>query len=663
MKNRSLWSVTNVVLVYLLVQLLELCALTVNIYTKAIRMRYMILSLAGIFLILLIFGIYKIITQHRDAQNVLNQIFKNMSGEERRSFMKLQLPVAVTNKSGEILWYNDSFLKEVIDGESFLGENLKKYFESNDFFELEKLGIADLKLKKKNYTVYKNPGTEDTDVNIYYFVDVTSFRALTSEYKKSRPVVALITIDNMSEILKGAKESEKAVLSGRIENLLEHWAGRTTGIFRKYDSKRFIMIMEERHLKKYIDDKFDILNKIRGIKVNGREHVTISIGIGRGEQTLAGNEEMAKQALDMALGRGGDHVAIKTGDNFEFFGGVSAGTEKGTKVKTRVISASFKKALLDADKIFVMGHRFGDLDSLGSSIAIRKIAESLGKESYIVTDKEKSLAQSLLKDLLNTNPQAVIDEKTALQYITQQSLLVITDTHRPEFLEFREIYDVAQNVVVIDHHRKTVEYIEDASIFFHEPTASSASEMVAEMLEYIGSNIIGEFEATALMAGIMLDTKNFVVRTGSRTFEAAGVLKSLGADTVEAKEYFAQSPETYKLKSSIVSAARRYNETAISVLRTETEDSRIAASQAADEMLSIDNVKAAFVIFQTGNTINISARSFGKINVQLIMEQLGGGGHQTMAAAQLENNTFEEAEARLQTAIDDYITKNKTERK
>lgn len=612
----------------------------------------------AITLLLIVFAIFTIKKRYDDAEKYISGIIHNLSSADGEILNGLKLPVMAVDKNGIVIWYNEAFSVDIAEGEAFCNSHISDLFGSESLTKLDKTGYAEMKLDKKFYTVYKNIGSHNSSVTLYYFVDTTAFKMITLEYKRSRPVVAIIMIDNISEILRDAKDSEKAVLTGEVENLLENWASNSTGFLRKLGDNRFIMVFEERHIRKYTEDNFDILNKVRNIKAFGRSGATLSIGIGRNAKTLYEAEQWAKQALDMSLGRGGDHVVIKDGENFEFFGGVSSGIESRTKVRSRVIASALKELIESCDTVLVMGHQFGDLDSLGASVGIRQIAKSLGKDAYIVTDKSKSLAKQLIKKIDETDPDAFIEKTDAEWLADNNTLLVIVDTHRSEFLEFKTIYDKADKVVVIDHHRKTVEHITNAVIFHHEPTASSASEMVAEIAQYMGAGILTAFDAEALLSGIMLDTRNFVLRTGVRTFEAAGYLRSLGANPVEVKRLFSSSLPGYKLKSEVVASAERYGNAAISIIDKDVESARIVASQAADELLFIEGVKSAYVLFKTGSTVNVSARSLGDVNVQLIMETLGGGGHQTMAAAQIQNSDFKDSKQRLCAAIDLYNKKS-----
>ena len=465
-------------------------------------------------------------------------------------------------------------------------------------------------------------------------------------------------VDGYEELISGCLESEKAHVSVQIDKLLEYFAGQTTGVLRKNASDRFIAVIEERHLQEILRNKVEILDKAREIFVNDRLNVTMSIGIGRTGKTLKESEQFARQALEMALGRGGDQAAVKTDNGFEFYGGVSKGVERHTKVKTRIIANSLLELVDNADKIFIMGHKYSDLDSVGSSVGLTCAIRNLGKSAWAVCDYSTSLAKVLIDRFPHVDGEEPLftEPADAMEELTDNSLLIICDTHNPLIIESKELYEKAKKVVVIDHHRKMVNYIDNAVIFHHEPYASSASEMVTELIQYFGeAGKLRAVQAECLLAGIMLDTKNFVMKTGVRTFEAAAVLRKMGADTITVKKMFSSSIDSYKRKTQIVAEAEIYRKCAIAPCDFYADDLRIVAPQAADELLTIKNVDASFVLFKTmSNEISISARSMGNLNVQLIMEALGGGGHQTMAGAQLKDVTVNEALDTLKKSIDDY---------
>ena len=568
------------------------------------------------------------------------------------------MSAVIIDSAGRIVWTNGKFTEEFPDCCEY-GMELSNITDipPADFFTDD--GIT-VRYKDSVYKVFARIPDENEakELTLLFFKNITDITALETEKKLSQPVVILFMVDGYEELISGCLESEKAHVSVQIDKLLEDFAGQTTGVLRKNASDRFIAVIEERHLQEILRNKVEILDKAREIFVNDRLNVTMSIGIGRTGKTLKESEQFARQALEMALGRGGDQAAVKTDNGFEFYGGVSKGVERHTKVKTRIIANSLLELVDNADKIFIMGHKYSDLDSVGSSVGLTCAIRNLGKSAWAVCDYSTSLAKVLIDRFPHVDGEEPLftEPADAMEELTDNSLLIICDTHNPLIIESKELYEKAKKIVVIDHHRKMVNYIDNAVIFHHEPYASSASEMVTELIQYFGeAGKLRAVQAECLLAGIMLDTKNFVMKTGVRTFEAAAVLRKMGADTITVKKMFSSSIDSYKRKTQIVAEAEIYRKCAIAPCDFYADDLRIVAPQAADELLTIKNVDASFVLFKTmSNEISISARSMGNLNVQLIMEALGGGGHQTMAGAQLKDVTVNEVLDTLKKSIDDY---------
>lgn len=567
-------------------------------------------------------------------------------------FNNFSLPVLVL-KDGAAAWYNGRFKTEVLKGrdifETVPDEILTDAVRSN----LRLNDKSDLFYGGRSYTVYKTDYISDgTKYDTLYFVDNTDLKRVADEFDKSRPVVMIMSIDSFDELTENLAESERASVRGQIEREIESFASKTDGFMKKLNNHTYLFVLNERGYALIKSEKFDVLDKVRNLKVHGDKNATLSIGVGRKDKTLKDCETSARQALEMAQGRGGDQVAVKSLNNFEFFGGISSkGVEKRTKVKTRVIAAALKELIRGSDSVFIVGHKYGDLDSLGASLGLWKAVNVIGPKGYIVLDREQHLAKQLIDKIdKQYNKGVIISGQKAMEIITKKSLVIVVDTHRKDFIDAPDLFSICSTKVVIDHHRKNVDFIDDAVIFYHEPYASSACEMVCELLQYMGDDIIAKPEAEALFAGIMLDTRNFVLRTGVRTFEASAYLRGRDADPVEVKKLFADSMDVYRERSKIVSSAKRFGRCAVSVDSADG-GSRVAASQAADELLNIENIDASFVIYRSGTTVNISARSLGAINVQVIMEELGGGGHHTMSAAQLKDCDVITAEKMLFEAI------------
>lgn len=634
---------------YMEAALLFICTAAAWFFSKP--MFFILLFCFAVFLLLAAFEYSRRIKR---IKSMMQMIGRELSAPQSAVLSNLKVPVLVSNERGEILWISRAFCSVMNQGYAYLGKNTADLFPAAVKEALMISGEAELLLNNKIFTVYLSSVTEDKEIcNFYYFFDQTALKQTALEYKNSRPVVGFIMLDGFDELSKNVKDSEASAFKSMLQQAIEKWMGETTGFLRRISSDRFMFVMEERHYKLYAEDNFSILKRVRELKLGSMENATVSIGIGRGGKTLADNASLANQALDMALGRGGDQVVVQSPDNqFHFFGGVSGAVEKRTKVRTRIMATALKKLILSSENVLVMGHKYSDLDCLGAAFGVCSMARALDKNAHIVLDRANSLAKPLITPIEQQFADCIIDEAAALPLIDKKTLLVVVDVHRASFLESPRVYEAVENVVVIDHHRKAVDHIPNALIFFHETAVSSTCEMVTELLQYADILCMNKTLAEALLSGIMLDTKHFVLHTGVRTFEAAAYLRNSGADPIQVKKMFADSVDTYKLKAQIVSSAELYDDCAIAVCTQSGQDSRIATSQAADELLNVDGVAASFVLFESDGKICISARSFGEWNVQIIMEALGGGGHRTMSACQLENETLDSAVQKLCGAID-----------
>ncbi len=615
-------------------------------------------GIAGASVVVTAAAFWRLRNVQKDMYEFLQNMGEHLNLADREALHNFPMPVTVVNGKAEIIWYNERFRKSLLDGQDAYGVSLGSItqVDPRDFCTPD--GVQ-LSYKGRDFKAFGfNSGDPDNPLYMLYFTEDTEIKQLADEYHMSRPSVMIIVIDNYEELMQNAKESEKSRLLGDIDFVLESFMADTSGFIRKLSSDRFLAVVEERHLQTMIDNRFKVLDDARQIRSGDSAPVTLSIGVGRGADSLAQSEQYARQGLDMALGRGGDQVAVKTAGGFDFYGGVSKGYEKRTKVKTRIIAAALGELIEASDNVIVMGHRFGDLDCTGASIALAQAIRRLGKDAIVAVDRDKSLAKILIDRVREQegNEALFFHPEVAMGKVTPKTLLIVADTHNPEIVESKELLEACKSVVVIDHHRKMVHHIENAVIFFHEPYASSASEMVTELVQYMGdSGLVGRIEAEALMAGIMLDTRNFVIRTGVRTFEAAAYLRRRGADTVEVRKMFSSTIDAYQRRSRLVAGAEIYKNCAIATSDFTSEDLRVVAPQAADELLSISGVNASFVLYGSGDEVSISARSMGEINVQIIMEALGGGGHLTMSGAQIKNTSVEKARQMLLEAIDQYF--------
>ena len=571
------------------------------------------------------------------------------------SLEPLSQPVVLL--SGEtVLWYNDQFRQRMLGGQDLLVSRVQKVIPGLDLQQArtqegQQLTLADGVWSAHSSTV---PGDAET-MTLVVFNEETALRRVEAEYKASRPGYLVFLVDGYDDVFSDMLDSERARLLEGINRVLEEMIGRGTGFLRRVASGRYIAVVEERQLEQFAKRGYDVLDKIRALDPS--VNLSLSIGIGRGAKTLREAQDMAVQALDMAQGRGGDQAAEMTPDGFTFYGGVSHGVEKRSKVRSRIVADQLVKLIKEADHVVIMGHRMSDLDAIGSAEGVLRICKICDVPAVIAVRRDATLASSLINALVAAGQEDdFIDPKGALPIISKRTLCVVVDTYQVNLVESKEILEKCGKVAVIDHHRKGVGFIENPALVCHEPYSSSASELVTELLQYVGErdDKPNRVEAEGLLAGIMLDTRDFTLHTGVRTFEAAAALRRYGAETERVRQLFDVTMVEYNAKADLVEAAQMYKNCAVSVSGEVPPEARVAIAQAANDLLTIQNVEASFVAVQVGTGVNISARSLGAVNVQVIMESLGGGGHQTMAAAQLKHITPEAARARIQTAIDQY---------
>ena len=571
------------------------------------------------------------------------------------SLEPLSQPAALL--SGEtVLWYNAQFRTRLLNGQDALVNRVQKVLPGLDLQQCRKQEGQLLTLADGMWSVHSStvPGDAES-MTLLVLNEETALRKVEAEYKASRPGYLVFLVDGYDDVFGDMLDSERARLLEGINRTLEDMIGRGSGFLRRVASGRYIAVVEERQMEQFANRGYDVLDKIRALDPS--VNLSLSIGIGRGAKTLREAQDMAVQALDMAQGRGGDQAAEMTPDGFTFYGGVSHGVEKRSKVRSRIVADQLVKLIKEADHVVIMGHRMSDLDAIGSAEGVLRICKICDVPAVIAVRRDATLAGSLINALIAAGQEDdFIDPKGALPIISQRTLCIVVDTYQLGLVESREILEKCGKVAVIDHHRKGVGFIEKADLVCHEPYASSASELVTEFLQYVGDrdDKPNRIEAEGLLSGIMLDTRDFTLHTGVRTFEAAAALRRYGAETEHVRQLFDVSMVEYTTKARLVSEAQMYRGCAITVSGEVAPEARVAIAQAANDLLTIQNVEASFVAVQVGGGVNISARSLGAVNVQVIMESLGGGGHQTMAAAQLKHITPEAAHSRIQTAIDQY---------
>ncbi len=555
---------------------------------------------------------------------------------------------------GRILWYNAIFREKVLDGGDAVTRPVERVFPDLNLAVCSRPHGQDLTVGQRRFTAYSGSARGSRGSNIVYLVDDTFYKDTLDEYNESRPACLIIVIDSYDELFDDMKDSEQAKELEAINSLLENYIARSTGFLRRVSNSRYIAVVEERDVRWMMQERFTILEEVRALHPGGL--TTLSIGVGHGGKTLQECHQMARESIDIALGRGGDQAAVKTVDGFEFYGGISHGVEKRSHVRSRIICNALCDLIKKSDSVIVMGHRMSDLDAVGSAVGALRICKMCGVPAVIAINSDATLAAPLLKSFLDAGlGHDFIPPDQTLDVITPNTLLIVVDTYQIRLLESQKIYEKCKRVVVIDHHRMAVGHIDRPLLLYHEPYASSASELICELLQFMPrENNITPLEAQALLAGIMLDTRSFALHVGVRTFEAAAWLRSRGAQTAETKLLFNTSKEEYEARAHIVESAYIYKGCAIALSSEPEAGMNVVLPMAANDLLTINGVDASFVAVAKNGGVNISARSMGALNVQVILEPLGGGGHLMMAGAQLQNCTLQDAEQQIREQIDLY---------
>ena len=621
-------------------------------------------------LMCIILAIYAYIVSRRnqkELEKMLESVIYNADTARNNTLTNFPLPIAVFRiNDSRVIWANQMFF----DGCGWSGQRFDRAitdvlpnFSGKWLLEGKTQYPGLVEVNGKKYRVSGNliHGENDEQASdfmgITYWVDVTNYENIRREYEFSKPVVSIIVIDNYEELLKGLPDRKRAEMRDAIEEKVLKLTEGKNGLLLKYDRDRYLFIFEERHMPSILEDKFSILEEVHSVMNPDGIHATFSIGVGRDGGSFSENMQFANLGIEMALSRGGDQAVVKNRFNFEFFGGRGSANENRTKVKTRVMASALRKLIVDSSMVLVMGHKSADLDAIGAAVGVYAGAVALGVKCNIVVDKTDCPALPLIEKLEQ-------DEKYKQMFITGQegmvkadskTLLVVVDTNNPDQAQNKALLETCNRVAVIDHHRRGASYIDNAVLTFLEPSASSASELVCELLqEFLGSDELEVAEAEAMLSGIMLDTKNFTLRTGDHTFEAAAYLRREGANPTEVKRLLQNDVESNVQKYSILQCATEYR--GVMIAAPEVPQNRIVAAQAADELLNIAGAEASIVIFPTADGgVRASARSLGDMNMQLIMEKLGGGGNRAAAAVYMPETTLEEGITQLYKTIDDYL--------
>lgn len=593
-------------------------------------------------------------------------IISRINSVKTTVFSRVPFPILFLNENGNVVWYNEE-LRKIVDNKTIVRKNVKELIKEINvklILDGRKSEYKKVNFNNKVYNIYTNvinDGTSDKYNNLVMmsFYDITENVELEKQISESKESIILIEVDNLDDVIKTTEEGLRPQLIADIDRAINNYANHLKAMITKYSSNKYILVTKDINLDNEINKKFDILDIMREISTGNKLAVTLSIGIGRGGSTPAENYEFASSAQELALGRGGDQCVIKSFEKISFYGGKTKEVEKRTKVRARVIGHALLELVNESSRVFIMGHHNPDMDCLGAAIGMYSTIKSLNKECYIVLGEQHDAVDYMVDKLKEKEEydKTFIKPSEINSLKDDKSLLILVDVHNESYVLSKEVVKSISRLVIIDHHRKAKDFIQGSIINYVETYASSTSELITELIQYmVEKPKLKEIEAVALLAGICLDTKNFCFKTGVRTFEAAAFLRRQGADTVDVKRIFSEALDVYITRSEIIRTAKLKEGIAIAKCPPNLSNSVLAA-QAADELLNITGIQASFVIATIEGETYISGRSLGDINVQVILEDLGGGGHLTMAAAKVKNTSQDEAEELLNKAIEKYLRK------
>lgn len=658
----KLISKTKIYLVIIAVLLVALC-----IYDTRLIVPSLIL-----YVIIVAYSLWANNKRKAEISKHVQDLTFSVDSTARKTLINSPFPLVIVETDGNIIWKSEKFVSEFanIDIGNYLEEIILDIKEDIENAKDDKnRSIAkQIKIENSHYRVVgeyvKSKSNERKRENKYmailYFIDITKQLEIIQEYNDSKLCLGIVMVDNYEEIMQRISNEARPQILAEIEKNIYEWAAETGGLAVKADRDRFVYLFQQKYLEQIEDSKFDILDKVKEISIEGKLQLTLSIAISNEGNSYYDKYKSAEAAMDIALGRGGDQAVIRKNGKYEFFGGRAQEVEKRTKVKARIVAHALEELIKEAKDVMVMGHSNGDIDSMGSSLGIYRLAKSLGKDAYIVNNTFGLTLNNFIESMKREKEYQtiLIDRSEAISKVSPETLLIIVDTHKKSYVEVPELLDRTNKIVVIDHHRRSTDYIENSMLTFQEVYASSAAELVTELLQYAETKIkLTQIETESLYAGIMMDTKNFTFKTGVRTFEAAAYLRKCGVDIIKVKKWFQSDLESYNKISEIVRDAEIVNDTiGISIYEPEDKDAGIICAKAADELLTISDITASFVIGNLGDKVCISGRSIGDINVQVILEKLGGGGHITLAGAQVEGMTVEEVKQELINRINEYFS-------
>ena len=612
-----------------------------------------------------------------EISETLQDLMLNVDTAAKSTLINSPFPLIVLETNGKIIWRSSTFVSEFekIDMNSYIDDmifeiknDIEKQKDIQKHAKLQSCIEKEIIIQDKIYKIIgryvssrnKDRKTSKEYMVILYFIDVTENRTLQQKYKDSRSCVEIIMVDNYEENMQLIDSEEKAQIIAEIDKAIFEWTNETNGILIKTDRDRYVYIFEQRYLEEVKEDKFSILDKIKEINTGEKFQFTLSIAVSNEGDTDKDKYKSAQVAMDLVLGRGGDQAVVRENEIYRFFGGRAQEVEKRTKVKARVVAHALENLIKESDKVLIMGHQNPDIDAMGSGMGIYRLAKSLNKNAYIVYNGQSYALDTFKKELDKDEEyeDLFISKEVAMENIEENTLLVVVDTHKRNYVEEPQLIDKVKKIVIIDHHRRSEDYIENSMLTFQEVYASSTAELVTELMQYTEVNVeLKTIEAESLYAGIMMDTKNFTFKTGVRTFEAAAYLRRCGVDIIRVKKWFQSDLSNFNKIADIVKSAEIVNHSiAIAMNNQKEKDVSVVCAKAADELLTISNITASFVLGDMGDKICISGRSLGDINVQLILEKLGGGGHITLAGAQVEGKSMEEVREELVNCINDYFS-------
>lgn len=648
------------------------------IFELALVILLMILNIIIGFIALVIFVSLHIrfLQDFEDQTTLMQKNFENIEETidslTKQAVFKMPFPMVIINQDGEINWYNSKFIKMLeIDGEP--ENNILDAISSLNLNEILSAGDEPLKILYRDnyYQVYvnkvKSKDSKDREMLLLYWINRTDLKEAKDTIDKEKIATILLYIDNLDEVKSSVEDSARATITGNVETEIINYFNAYEATVRKYDDDRYLIIANNENLQKIIQKKFDILDRVRDLKVQSIIPLTLSIAATTDGETPLKQYEIARNTMDIALGRGGDQAVLRRAHNYEYFGGKSKAVEKTTKVKARVVGGALRSLIDDASNVVIMPHKNADMDAIGSAIGVVKLVRMRGKTAYIALNSVNMSIRNIMARLKEEESlNGVVRTEAELSgLVDEKTLLIVVDHHKKSISEAPDLVDKIKDRVVIDHHRRSGEFIESTELVFLEPYASSTCELVTELFTYMTDNVVlSKFEAEALLAGITVDTKNFTVQTGVRTFEAASMLRRFGADPESVKKYFKEDYMVIKNRADIVRQSEIFmDDTIIGILEDKVDNSILIAAQAADEMLSINGMKASFVAVKiSNNETHVSARSLGEISVQLIMEKLGGGGHLNQAATRIDLSV-DLAVEELKRKIKEYKDEEKESKK